>query len=117
MKKLLITTISAFVISGCAGQVPYIKVGAGYKIDETKEAYHYKERTIYHDELATNKIGFVEGNKDPSARLEVGLEDGGWSYGISHHSNWLQGKPFDSAGEYQKTEFFIDYTYRFAPLK
>lgn len=77
----------------------YFKVGAGYKFEQTK--YFVSENTGQ-----INKIKF---NDPLSARIETGVDCGKWSYGISHHSQWRTGFPFNNENEIQKTEFFIDY--------
>ena len=116
MKNLILTSVITLTLTGCAGQVPFVKVGAGYKVDETEMVYFEKTPVFYPDEpMVTNTR--VHGNKNPSARIDIGLEDGNWTYGISHHSNWFQGWPVNGDGEYQKTEVFVDYTFRFKPLK
>jgi hypothetical protein len=52
-------------------------------------------------------------NHPISARIEIGLEHGPWSYGYSHHSQFLTGWPIDSRLEYSKNEVFIDYKWTF----
>lgn len=75
----------------------YAKVGVGYKVDEARHFYRDGER-------------YMQDNLDPySARLELGCRQGNWSYGMSHHSQWRTGWPFNDLGEPHKTEFFIDY--------
>ncbi len=97
----LIFIVAFVALSGCS-TTPYVKVGAGYKFDEP---------TMY---WTNHDTGVVNKQDDPiSARLEVGLEDGNWTYGVSHHSQWATGYPFNNEGEHYKTEVFIDYTYRF----
>ena len=94
--KNLITITALIIITGCSS-VPYAKVGVGYKIDEAKITW-------------TNKKGEKTSANEPlSARFELGLECGAWSYGISHHSQWFSGAPFNDRAEYDKTEFFVDY--------
>jgi len=77
----------------------YVKIGAGYKLHQTD--------WVLDNETGTRRnLDF----KDPfSARIEIGIEHEHISYGISHHSNWLTGYPFNDEGEFQKTEVFIDY--------
>lgn len=102
MKKLL-TIIIAIMLVGCAsngeGQydycVGYIAVGAAYKFDETP---------IYGANFEQSPI---------SARIEAGNDCGTFCYGVSHHSNWFEGWPVNSADEYGKTEVFVDYVHKF----
>lgn len=79
-------------ITGCSST--YLKVGAGYKFQETE-------------------INWLDGSENHpiSSRIEIGNEAGKVTYGISHHSQWLIGKPMNSDIEYSKTEFFIDYKF------
>jgi hypothetical protein len=90
MKYLLI--LISFTIMSCSST--YLKVGAGYKFQETK-------------------VNWLDGSKNHpiSARIEVGNEVGRVTYGVSHHSQWLVGKPINSNYEYSKTELFIDYKF------
>ena len=75
----------------------YIKAGTGYKFDEQDSVnlmgvdYKYADVSKY------------------SARFETGVQCGNLTWGISHHSQWATGAPFNDTGEYYKTEFFIDY--------
>lgn len=73
----------------------YVKVGAGYIVDQT---------AIRWDD--------GKGERSPiSARFELGCEYNNISYGLSHHSQWLEGFPFNNNDEPQKTEAFIDYKF------
>lgn len=76
----------------------YIKIGTGYKLIETDHIVRTTGEKVY----------FNTGGK-LSARIEIGKEHGNWSYGISHHSQWLSGFPVNNKDEPQKTELFIDY--------
>lgn len=102
MKYVFITilvVLYVILITGCSS-TPYVKAGAGYKVSETNIHWQNSDGT------------YNEGNHPISARFEVGLESGNWSYGVSHHSQFFTGAPFnDKDGEYQKTELFIDYKY------
>ena len=96
MKYLLLVTL----LTGCSS-VPYVKVGAGYKLEESHINW-------------INKDGNVKnGNHPISARIDVGFDYQNWSYGISHHSQYFAGVPFNNDGEYGKTEVFVDYKYSF----
>lgn len=95
----VIVLLIIILASGCS-HTPYIKAGAGYKLSET-------------DMLWVNEHKTVQGNHPVSARLEAGFEAGNWTYGVSHHSQFATGAPFNNDPEYQKTEVFVDYTWRF----
>lgn len=76
----------------------YIKIGTGYKLIEPNHIIMESGEKVYYD--TGSKI---------SARIEIGVEKGNWSYGLSHHSQWLDGEPFNDKPEPHKTEIFIDY--------
>lgn len=96
--------ILSFLILFCIGceSIPdarycdsYAKVGAGYIVDQT--------RIKWND---------GKGDRSPiSARFELGCERKNTSYGLSHHSQWFEGFPFNNNNEPQKTEVFIDYKF------
>lgn len=78
----------------------YVKIGTGYKFVETNR---------FSDEK-NDLVAYID--PDPySARIESGVECGNWTWGISHHSQWRTGFPFNNEKEIQKTEFFIDYKF------
>jgi len=93
MKNLLI--ILPILLSGCSSTY-YAKVGAGYKVSESDIKWN--------DGSATHPI---------SARMEVGAENGPYSYGVTHRSQYFTGKPFNNNNEYQVTEIFVDYKFEF----
>ena len=93
-KSFLMLIIITTLLPACANT--YFKAGVGYKVQETEILY-----------LEGN------GNHPISARFEYGIEKGNVSMGISHHSQWLVGFPFNNDGEYQKTELFVDYKFEF----
>jgi hypothetical protein len=102
MRKYLF--LVSLLIGGCAGQQPYATVGAGYKFDEFRPN--------------VKQDGDMYLLSDPfSARLEIGIDGGKFQYGISHHSQWFSGKPFNDKLENQKTEVFFDYTHKFSIIK
>lgn len=77
----------------------YLKVGTGYKFDEQNKA-------------VLEGVEYEYTNVSPySARIETGVECGNLTYGISHHSQWATGFPFNETGEYYKTEIFLDYKF------
>ncbi len=76
----------------------YIKIGSGYKLIENDHIVRTTGERVYYD--TGGKI---------SARIEIGVEKGSWSYGVSHHSQWEAGFPFNDRDEPHKTEIFVDY--------
>jgi hypothetical protein len=98
--KTIIFVISALFSASSFADI-YIKIGSGYKLVETDHIVRTTGEKVY----------FNTGGKF-SARIEIGKESGKWSYGVSHHSQWLSGFPINEDGnEYQKTELFIDYKF------
>lgn len=91
-----VCVIIIIFMSACS-HTPYVKVGAGYKIEEPKIYWFDGTKT----------------NNPISARMEAGFKYQNWSYGLSHHSQWLRGWPVNDKFEYYKTEFFIDYEWDF----
>jgi len=78
----------------------YATVGTGYKFDESTK-FNDGERIYYFDSVSKY-----------SARIEIGIVcDENLRFGVSHHSQWSNGFPFNDAAEPYKTEIFIDYTY------
>ena len=78
----------------------YVTIGAGYKIDEL---------TIYMKNSDDSEYKF---NDPYSARIEIGYNfTKNVKFGISHHSQWSTGYPFNDKKEPNKTELFIDYTF------
>ena len=96
MKLILILAFAT--LTGCTAPNfkycdTYAKVGGGYIVEQPK-------------------ISGSTGNNTTSplsARFEGGCEYGRVTYGISHHSQWLEGWPVNSNNEPHKTELFIDY--------
>lgn len=105
MKYLLVLLL----VSGCSSvpESAYLKIGSGYKFQEPDLVW------------TDSKTGKKNKADNPfSARIEVGMECV-WknvTCGVSHHSQWGQGFPFDNEGEYSKTEVFIDYKVSLAEL-
>ena len=94
----LVVSIISLVIAINAKADIYIKIGTGYKLIETDHIVRNSGEKVY----------FNTGGKI-SARIEIGVEQGNWTYGFSHHSQWAAGFPFNDGDEPQKTELFIDY--------
>lgn len=95
--KYLILIMLASPVMAC--DEIYLKVGTGYKFDEQ-------------DKINFEGVNYDYINVSPySARIETGVECGNLTYGISHHSQWATGFPFNETGEYYKTELFIDYKF------
>lgn len=95
--------ILCLLLSGCAGQTPYVTIGSGYKFDEPTIRF-WSDPENYRTSVPV------------SARFEVGLETESFRYGVSHHSQWSDGWPFNNKDEIHKSEVFVDYIYRFKPL-
>ena len=88
--------VASLTMVGCAGHTPYVQLGAGYKPREAN--IEWKDGSTNHP---------------ISARIELGFDNGPWSYGYSHHSQWFTGWPVNSDSEYFKDEIFIDYKWSF----
>jgi hypothetical protein len=95
---ILIACGLIFLFSSPAKADIYIKIGSGYKLVETDHIVRNNGEKVY----------FNTGGKI-SARIEIGKESGNWTYGVSHHSQWATGFPFNDRDEPQKTELFVDY--------
>ena len=92
---LLLTSIQSFADCNKA----YFKVGTSYKFMEAEAVtFHGVDQEI----RAGSKYG---------ARFELAVDCTNLTYGIAHHSQWLDGAPFNHNKEYSKTEFFIDYKF------
>lgn len=97
MKHLLILALVLATPFVYADSELYFKVGAGYKFDQQ-------------DKVQLDGVTYKLTTISPySARFELGVETGNLTYGISHHSNWDTGWPFNDIQEQYKTEIFIDY--------
>jgi hypothetical protein len=94
---LIVSIISLIVAINAKADI-YIKIGSGYKLVETDHIVRTTGEKVY----------FHTGGKI-SARIEIGKESGNWTYGVSHHSQWATGFPFNDRDEPQKTELFVDY--------
>ena len=96
--KTLIVAATILMSTGCSTvkQYGYLKMGAGYKVDQTE--IHYRDGSTDHP---------------ISARFEAGIEKGSVTYGISHDSQWFTGWPLNDDMEFQKTEIFVDYKFTF----
>ena len=67
---------------------------------------HKLSQTLTYDDTG-GKI-----KNSPTARMEVYYQYSKHvKFGVSHHSQWLEGAPFNDRFEYSKTELFIDYTF------
>jgi hypothetical protein len=99
MKLLIIICLLFGSISVQSAEIfgffPYARIGSGIKIQEPDYVV-----------LNNRKYDMDFGGND-SALLEFGLENGQWSFGIKHDSQWSSGWPFNSSEEYYKTELFI----------
>jgi hypothetical protein len=99
--KTIISTIIIILLAGCTA-TPYAKIGLGYKFQESETVWYMN--------------GIETPNHPISARGEAGFKIVEWSFGISHHSQLMEGWPFNNHGEYSKTEFFVDYKVTFSPI-
>jgi hypothetical protein len=100
----LAIALSALILTGCSAiDLPYVKVGAGYKFQETAIVFN------------NNNGAKANGDSPVSARIEVGanclLPE--VTCGVSHRSQWATGAPFNNRNEYSVTEVFVDYTFYF----
>lgn len=100
MKVFILSVLILFCV-GCES-IPdakycksYAKVGFGHILDQTKIKWNDQK-----------------GDRSTiSARFDLGCEYNNISYGLSHHSQWFEGFPFNNNDEPQKTEAFIDYKF------
>ena len=101
----IITVLMVFAITGCASvcETRYVKVGIGYKFDESDSVDVGDEYEKYD----------IDNSSPFSARGEAGCKKSSYSFGISHHSQWATGAPFNDDWEYHKTELFIDKEWEF----
>jgi hypothetical protein len=92
---LAIGLLSSLDATACDGA--YLKIGAGFKFQEDDSFMLNGEKH----------------KKDPispiSARIELGVQKGAWSYGVSHGSQWADGAPFNDRDEPHRSEVFLDY--------
>lgn len=95
---ILILIILTTACSSTTACYNYAKAGVGYKVQETA-LYDTKDGSLFNDPI--------------SGRIEIGRQCSSISYGVSHHSQPFSGEPFNNDSEYQKTEIFIDYMYKF----
>lgn len=99
---LLLLLISSPVLADDWKDKTYFNVGVGYKVHETVIRF---DGELWEDPV--------------SARIEVGYQySRNVRFGISHHSQWRTGFPFNGVddNEYYKTELFIDYTFTLGDL-
>lgn len=98
---LIMTLVSVAMLASVSSKACdeiYLKAGAGYKFSETDSM-----------KMRDGRTAKLDIHSPISARIEIGKQHGNWSYGVSHHSQWLVGWPLDDRKEYNKTEAFIDY--------
>lgn len=95
---VLACAVCNYASAGC--DKAYATVGAGYKFDEPT--------TMKID----GKMIDLHGSNPYTARFEIGIVcNENLRFGVSHHSQWTTGAPFNNKGDPYKTELFIDYTY------
>ena len=90
---LMAVCVMAFSNESEAGEL-YLNLGAGYKLDQPS------------CDCFNNGKGIAP--KD-SAIIEFGVKKNNWRMGLSHHSNFSSGAPFNDRKEYFKTEVFVSY--------
>ncbi len=105
MKYYLILFILVSSFCNAGDYSYYVKIGAGYKFNEPSTLATYVDGVRYTDG--------VDFGGPITSRIEIGVETGNVSFGISHHSQWLEGWPINDKDEYYKTEVFIDYKFTF----
>ena len=108
MNKRFVAFILLFIaVAFCGARAePYLSVGAGYKLSEKLYV-----KCEWANPVASRCYGVK--SHPLTARLEVGYEFKNVRVGMTHHSQWLQGKPFDNKkDEYSKNEIFVDYVLR-----
>ncbi len=77
----------------------HLTVGVGYKLKETELWFRGADQVPYKMRRAL------------TARIELYYQlTDQITIGVTHHSQYSEGPPFNSRGEYHKTELFIDYT-------
>src|SRR6187431_2510756 len=101
MKYLLLIAVLLSSFANAGDYSYYVKVGTGYKIQEPDE------RVIVF--MGQEYISQANYGSKVTARFEAGIEKGALTFGVAHHSQWLDGAPFNKDVEYFKTELFIDY--------
>jgi hypothetical protein len=107
--KSLILSIVIILISGCANTSYYASAGGGLKFEESDTSWL--------------RNGEKSSSVPLSARFEIGAEKEVSCFlvgtkctvkaGLSHHSQWFAGWPFNEKGEYSKSELFTDYKWVF----
>ncbi len=106
MKYILILLALSFNVSASEFDLEsflnktYITVGIAHKIQETELSY-------------TKGDGKRYSMNDPtSAIFEIGYQySKNITFGLSHHSQYFTGKPFNNRNEYAKTEIFLSYKF------
>jgi hypothetical protein len=100
--KTLIALLFAIITTAAHADCDkiYFDIGAGYKFDQTRY-YNYNGEKLY----------LKKEDYPISARFDLGVQCGNWSYGFSHHSQWFTGAPFNNEHEIYKNEFFIEYRF------
>jgi hypothetical protein len=97
--SILLAFVSSIAKADC--NKVYAKVGAGYKFIESTR-------------FTVNNVSYPTDYHSPySARFELAIDCTNFTYGIAHHSQWLEGWPVNNHDEYEKTEIFIDFKYEF----
>jgi hypothetical protein len=107
MKALILSLLIVSPVALSEVQ-PYFKVGAGYKLSGTViNHYHQYPQTM------GPHLPQVYSDSPVSAKIELGVKWNNWTFGLSHASQWTEGKPFNNKNEYSRNEVFVDYTFYF----
>lgn len=93
--KYIILAISLLAPIVNADEI-YFKVGAGYKVAQ-HDSFRYQGQLYKFDDVSPY-----------SARFELGVQKGRFTYGVAHYSQWDSGFPFNDKEEPNRTELFID---------
>lgn len=103
MKYLLLICVLISSFANASDYSYYVKIGTGYKIAEPSSIVVEN----------SNQHLPVDFGSKVTARFELGVEKDNITFGVSHHSQWLEGWPVNNDSEYFKTELFIDYKFTF----
>ena len=110
MRKLLLLIalmLTAHTLEAKDKVVPFVSIGAGYKITEKLEIRCYGSAA-----KDCGKYKLIKSHPI-TARFDAGIEYNNWKFGVTHHSQYFQGPPLESLNtEYAKNEIYVDYVWR-----
>lgn len=84
----------------------YVTIGAGYKILQDNTIQYKIGSLTYRARLSDQTI-----KDNLTARFAIGRSFGKYSLSLEHHSQWLNGKPFNTYWEYHSTTINLAYTF------